>query len=250
MRKIMFGAALAAAMAAPALANADTSGSINLGFETTEYDSGGEFDAYNLGATIVHGLSGNMTIQADGRTTLQDWGSSEDSHGYAAAHLSWDLGGWDAGVIGGLANYYGDGGTVFGGEARTAFGNFSVDGSIILTDFLDNDYSGWTTRVGGAYFFSPNMAVNANIATTDIDASFGDYEIDEMSIGGAYQFANGVALNINYTNSDYDNNGGSNESDAFRIGARFNFGGGSLQENTNNGAWASTEHNANTWMRW
>ncbi len=247
MRKVFLGAAAAAALVSPGLAQAQTTGSINLGLEFTDYDSGSGVDGYNLGATVMHDMGG-MTVQLDGRTTLQRWDSSGDySHSYAAAHVSTDMGGWDLGGFVGLANYYGDGGTLVGAEARGAYGNFSFDGSITFTDFLDSNYSGIGYRLNGSYFFTPNFAVSAGWAQTDID-SWTDFDVDEFSVGGAYQMANGTALSLTYTNAEYGPF--SNESDSILLGARFNFGGGTLQDNTNDGAWMAAEQNANTWSRW
>jgi len=249
MKKLLLGAVAAAAMAAPGLANAETSGGIALTYANTEYDGGGDFDAYSLGGNVVHGLSNGWTIQLDGRTTLQDWSWSYDSHGYAAFHGSTDLGGFEVGGFAGMVNYYGDGGTLVGVEARTALGNFSVDGSISLTDFQDNGYDGTTYRAGGAYFFSPNLALTGGASFTNVN-SWTDFEITELSLGGAYQFANNVELFGGYTNGDIEWSGASNETDTLKLGVRFNLNGGTLQDNANNGAWGSAEAVSDIWMRW
>ncbi len=245
MKKLVYGAALAAALAAPALANAETDGALNLGYENADYSSGSDYDGWTIGGVVTHDLSGGMTVQADGQTMLQQWNSGDYSHGYAAAHLSTDLGGWDLGGFVGLLNYYGDGGTLFGVETRTAFGNLSLDGALSFSDFGDNDYNATALRVGGAYFFMPNFAVTAGGARTDID-SFTDYEVTEYSVGAAYQFANNIALSGSYTDADYE----FYDVDAIQLGLTFNFGGGSLQDNTNDGAWTSARHVSNTWSRW
>jgi hypothetical protein len=187
MRTLLLGAAAAAAMVAPGMASADTRGSIGFMVEMNDFDysSNGEFVGYNLGGAIMHDLSG-LTLQLDGRTTLQDWDCCDTyySQGYAAAHLSSDMGGWDLGGFLGIVNYYGEGGILVGAEARTMLGNFALDGSIGHTDFADNDYNGTAYRAGGAYFFSPNLALTGGASFTNIDSGQ-DYDITELSLGGA-----------------------------------------------------------------
>ncbi len=248
MRTLLLGAAAAAAMMTPGLANANTSGNLALSYENTDYDGGSDFDAYSLGGAVVHGMSNGMTVQLDGRTTLQDWSFSHDSHGYAAAHLSTDMAGWDVGGFAGALNWYGLGATMIGVEGRTSFGNISLDGSIGHTDFGDVSIDGTSYRAGGAYFFSPNLALTAGASFTDIDAG-ASTEVTELSLGGAYQFANNVELFGGYTNTDADAPV-DYDADTWRFGVRFNLNGGSLQDNANDGAWTSAEHIANTWMRW
>lgn len=248
MKKIFVGAALAAAVAAPGVASADTTGFIDLGIQSNDFDyTSDTFDSYTLGGAIMHDLSDTMTVQADGRTMHQDWGYGTYSHGYSAVHLSTDLGGWDVGGFVTFQNYYGDSGLGFGAETRTAFGNLSLDGSVGYVEYDEGDYDATQWRVGGAYFFSPNFAVTGGVAQTDID---GD-EISEFSVGGAYQLVNNVAFTAGYTSTDADNNGGGGwEGDSFTFGVRFNFGGGTLQENTNDGAWGAATAINDTVSRW
>lgn len=252
MRKVLFGAAAVLAIAAPAgIAHAGTQGSIDLSYATSDFDDDNEFSNIRLGGTIVHGLGGNMTVQADAATSLQSWDGDDDdySHAHAAAHLSWDLGQFDVGGFGGILNYYGDGGTVFGAEGRTAFGNFSIDGSASLVDF--NDWmDGSSLRLGGAFFVTPNFEINAGISRTDLDNG-DDWEITDFSLGAAYQFANNIELYGDYTNSEEEADYGyEEEGDTFRIGLRFNIGGGTLQDNQNNGAFGSVGALSDTLTRW
>jgi hypothetical protein len=253
MRTLLLGAAAAAAMIAPGMASANTSGSIGFMAETNDFDYGsGEFWGYNLGGAVMTNMSNGLNVQLDGRTTLQDWDCCDTyySHGYAALHVSGDMGGWDLGGLLGMVNYYGEGGILIGAEARTMFGNFSLDGSIANTDFADNDYSGTAYRAGGAFFISPNFAVTGGASFTDVESGL-DYEITELSLGGAYQLANNVELFGGYTNTNGErSNGTEYEGDTFQFGVRLNLNGGTLQENAADGVWTSAEHVADTWVRW
>jgi len=251
MKKILVGAAAAAALIAPGVASADTIGAIDYTYETTDYESGSEFDAYSLGAGIATDISHGLRLQADGRTTLQDWdGSSGDySHSYAAAHLSGDLGGFNVGAFAGMLSYYDDGGTVYGVEGRRAFGNLSLDASIAFSEFGDNNYDGTHYAIGGSYFFSQNLSVNAGYNVSEIDSGT-DYDIDELSIGAGYQFANNIELFGNYVTGDVDYGFGDNETETLQLGVRLNIGGGTLQDNTNGGLWDTARGVSDTYNRW
>lgn len=256
MRKILMGAVASLAVAAPAPAFAETRGAVELNYETNEFDYCGgscEFWDVELGATLLHDLSPGWTLQAEGRTTLQEWDTSSGqySHSFAAVHGSSDMGGWDLGGYVGILNYYGDGGVMLGVEARAAFGNFSADGSISYASMNEDAFDGTAIRLGGAYFFSPNFALTGGVSRTELGTGFQDYEIAELSIGGAYQFANNVTLFGGYTSTDADREFSPDyEGDTFEIGLRFNFNGGTLQDNANDGAWQSAARFADTWKRW
>lgn len=249
MKKIMHGAALAAALMAPGLASANTSGAIEVSYEDNDFDYGDFWDL-QLGAAVMQDMGGWM-LQGEGRATMQDWDNDwRYGHGVAAVHGSMDFGGWDGGIYTGILNYYGDGGLIIGLEGRTAFGNLSLDGSIGHASMADDNYDGTQVRVGGAYFFTPNLAINAGASQTDIESSGGaDWEITELSLGAAYQFANNVTLFGGYTNTDGEN-GADYEGDTINIGLRLNFNGGTLQDNTNDGLWQAAQHLANTFKRW
>ncbi len=250
MKNIFVGAAAAAALIAPGVASADTIGAVDYTYENTEYDSGSDFDAYSLGGAVATDISHGLRLQADGRTSLQEWTDDGYSHGYAAAHLSGDLAGFNVGGFAGMLNYYGDGGSVYGVEARNDWGNFSVDGSIAFSDFGDNNYDGEHYNIGGSYFFMPNFAINAGYSVNEIDSGAG-YDLDAWSLGAAYQFANNIEVFGNWTNTNYEYSGSDyNETDSLQLGVRLNIGGGTLQDNTNGGLWNSARDISDTFLRW
>ncbi|MBX9745587.1 MAG: porin [Hyphomonadaceae bacterium] len=250
MKRILVGAAAAAALVAPGVASADVQGAIDYTYENTEYDSGSDFDAYSLGGAIATDVMHGLRLQADGRTTMQEWSTSEYSHGYAAVHLSGDLGGFNVGGFGGMLNYYGDPGTVFGVEARRGFGNFTIDGAIGFSNFDEADYEGTHYNIGGSYFFAPNFSINAGYSIDDIDYAAG-YDLDTWSLGAAYQFSNNIELFGAWANTNYENNGiDYNETDSLQLGVRLNIGGGTLQDNANGGLWNSVREISDTYLRW
>jgi len=253
MKKLLVGAAAAAALIAPGIASADTIGAIDFNYETTDYDTSSEFDQWSLGGGFATDFSHGLTVQLDGRTTQQEWdsGGGNYSHGYATAHVSGDLAGFNVGGFAGMLNYYGDGATMLGVEARRGFGNISLNGSIGHTDFGDdNDYDGTSYRVGGSYFFMPNLAVSAGYGLTSIDSGQ-DHDITEWNLGAAYQFSNNIELYGAYVDSENDRSISDDyEYETFQIGMRLNFNGGTLQDNANGGLWNSARQISETWARW
>lgn len=251
------GAAAALAMAAPGLAHADASGVIDLGYQNDDYDNGNSFDAFHLGGAFQMDMMSGWTLQFDGASLYQDWdgSSGSDQHSHAAVHADTTGGTWDFGGWAGLLNYYDNSGLTIGGETRTSFGDFSLQGSVGYATFDQYyDYSSWDGHVDGAYFFSPNMAVTAGLTYNAINYDGGNDDTQtEWSLGGAYQFANGVEIYGGYLNSnnDFSGSGGSNDVDVVNVGFRFHFNGGSLQDYTNHGAsWNGAAVLSDAYSRW
>ena len=239
MKKLLLGAAAALAVAAPGIAAAETSGNIDFSLGATEYDGGSEFDQTNLGGAVQFDTGAGWTVQLDGRTSNVefDGSSGTSSTGYAAAHATTSNGAWDFGGWAGLVNYYGTGGWTIGGETRTNFGNFSVQGSIGYSSIETfSDFETMSYQVGGAYFFTPNFSVNASAALHDIDAGFTDIEMTDLGVGAAYGFGNGFEVYGGYVSSDFDFSGSSTDADTWNLGLRYHFNGGTLQDNANDGA--------------
>jgi len=257
MRKLLLGALAATAMAAPAVAHADTSGVINLGFQSNDFNHGyGSYDAYALGGARHTKNDTGWTVQFDANTVLQKWdgSSGDDGQSYAAVHADTNMGTWEFGGFAGIQNYYDDGGIIVGAETRTSFDNLSLQGSLGYGTWNEsNDWTSWDAHVDAAYFFSPNLAVTAGLTyqSIDYDNSFYSDDQTEWSIGGAYQFANGVEVYGGYLNSDNDYAADGYTVDTWNLGLRFHFNGGSLQDYTNHGAsWNGANVISDTITRW
>lgn len=256
MKAWFVGAAAAAALMAPGLACADTSGSIDLSLDMNDLDWGPS-DEYGLGGAIVHELGNGVTLQADGRSVLRSSRNGDAGLGYAAAHASKTLGNWDVGGFAGIITQFDQAGTLFGVEARTALGDFSVDGSIARFEFSgvpapDLGFNGTAYRVGGAYFFSPNFSVSVGASETFMETAWDPkYDFLETSLGGAFQFSNNVEIFGGYAYTDVSGNFATDyRVETVSLGVRFNIGGGTLQDNASRGAWSSARHVMDTQARW
>ena len=257
MRKYLLSAAAALAIATPAAA--ETSGYVDAGYESSDYNSTDEFDVLHLGGAIHHEFGNGWGLQADGRTALQTWDNSsgDDSHGYAAVHAYKGLNDhWDVGGYVGLLNYYGLGGTLIGIESRKHIGSLSLQGSVGYADFdTFFAFSAWDYRLSANWFFTPNFAVNGGIGHIEWDrepAFIADSEATDWSLGAAYQFANGFALYGSYVSTDGETDVPSEwEVETFRVGLRWNINGGDLQTVTNEGAsWNGAAAMHEQFVRW
>lgn len=244
MRKLLWGAAAIAAFGAQA-AHAETSGHIDGSYENSGgYNNNYATNTWDLGGAVQTDIAAGWTVQLDGQVEMQEWNhaSGDSSHGYTALHADTSLGSWQVGGFVGLMNWYGDGGKIVGAEARTSFGNLSVQASAAYTAFNSNDdYHVSGVRAEGSYFFSPNLAVTANVgfsnAGYESDGGYWDTDIRDLGIGVRYLCHDKVEVFGGYQNTDTDfSNYTDYTVDSYRVGIRFHFNGGTLQEETNSGA--------------
>jgi hypothetical protein len=257
MRKLLWGAAGALAILAPAAAHADTTGHVDINYGNDDLNKGWDnFETYSLGGAVQTDFAPGWTVQLDANTVMQNWQDSpyDDSHSYAALHVDTTLNTFDVGGWIGLLNWYDDAATMVGVEGRTSFDNFSVQGSIGYAHFNSyNDYSAYDIRVAGSYFINPNWAVRASAVGTWFNASGYDTDATDFSIGTAYQFEHcPVSLSLDYTRSHDDPDGYSDyDGNVFKLGVHWAFGGGTLQDNTNHGAsWGGAEALEDSFTRW
>jgi hypothetical protein len=253
MKKLLLGALAAAAIATPA-AYADTSGSIDTGYTTADFD-GSEYDALHLGGAVQIDAWDGWAVQLDGRTSLMQWDDDccDDSQAYAALHADTNTGAWDFGGWVGILNYYGSGGATIGAETRTNFGNLSLQGSLGYGTFQSFfDYSGLQGNIGASYFFNPNLAVNFAVAQTNFDSDgASDTDMTDLSIGGQYGFGNGFEVYGGYMTSELDYGSGDYDVDTINIGLRYHFGAGTLQDVANDGAsWHGAQLLSDAFPRW
>jgi len=253
MKKVVFGALAIAATATPA-AYAEVQAVVDVNFANADYDIYNGYNAVHLGGAFQTEAWSGWSVQVDGRTILQDWDNNDNdySHSYASVHADTNTGAWDFGGWVGLQNYYGDGGWSIGGETRTAFDNFSVQGSVGYVHFnRTTDYSAWDLNVSGAYFINPDFAITANVTGTWFDSGT-DYDTTEYGIGATYGFGNGFEVYGGYLRSDFSPDSGTDYSiNTWNIGLRFHFNGGTVQDYTNKGpSWNGAAVLTDTFSRW
>jgi len=256
MRKLLWGAAAALAITAPAVAHADTTGHIDLGWTNTGIGDGfGNYNAYSLGGAVQTEAAPGWTVQLDGNTMTQTWDHShyDYSHGYAALHADTTLDTFDVGAFVGMQNFYGESGKLIGLEGRTAFDNISLQASTAYTTFrYGSSFSAWDARIAGNYFLQPNWAINAGIVGTWINPHGTHVQMAEYSIGTTYKFNCPMSVSLDYTRSSDDyRHSHTYDGNTVMLGLHWNFGAGTLQDDTNHGAsWSGAQALENSFARW
>jgi hypothetical protein len=243
MKKILLGAVAAATVAAPAYA--DTTGHVDFSYQTAnlEYDSGNDYDidGWRLGGAVITPLSGAWSLQLDAAHNSSTWDDSDYDYSFSSttAHAIYNGGSWRVGGFAGFGEVYGQTLYTIGGEGQWNASNFSIDGQLAYGSTSDGyDYDVTDVRVGGDYFFSPNLALNGSISSTEIGYSSGETQIVGVGFGLAYRLADSpISFEGGYRFEDWDyNGGGEGEANIFRVGVSFDFGTGSLQERVQEGA--------------
>jgi hypothetical protein len=253
VKKIILGALAVAATAAPA-AYAEVTGVVDAGYQNEHRSSGNSNNTEYLGGAFQADAWSGWSVQADGRTIIQQWdhNSTDWSHSYAAIHADTNSGAWDFGGWAGIVNYYGDGGWQIGGETRTHFDNISLQGSVGYATFnASTDFKVWDLNVAGAYFLNPDFAITANVTGTWFDYST-NYDTTEYGLGAAYGFHNGFEVYGGYERSEFrPHGGGGYDYDTWNIGLRFHFNGGTSQDYVNKGSsWNGAAVLTDTISRW
>lgn len=255
MRGLLSVSAAAVALLVPAVASADVRGVVELGYESAENDDFDyDFDSLQIGGAIVTDLTPAWTLQVDARSVQQSYDDDDYNQSHAGVHVAYDFGGWQVGGVAGIVGYFGDSTLNFGAETRTAFGPLSLNAAAVFGngDSDGTDLETESLRGNAAWFFTPNFNVSAGIGNFEADYEGFVYEYDSWNVGAAFQFANNVEIYGNYSETDLSFSFSSSEPtvDAFRVGVRLHFNGGTLQDNTNNGAWYSLQEISDVWSRY
>jgi hypothetical protein len=227
MKRFVLGAAAAAALLAPAAANAETNAVIGLDYNSVDYDYLGDADTYGLSGAFNHDFSNGWQVQMDGRSGRLSSDGCCLAQNYAAIHYGTRTDGYSFAGFLGLQDFALYSGVDVGVEGQLHFANASIGGSLGYVDFGDVDISGADAHVDGMYFFTPNFDVNAGIGYTDADFGYGDGDWWTYNVGGEWRFDNSPAsITLGYTQSDFD--GAS--VDTWSIGVNFDLGTGTLQD--------------------
>lgn len=227
MKKILVGAVAAAALLTPAIASADTNAVVGIQLGNTDYGTA-DYDNYGLTGAFSHDMNNGWVFQMDGEHGRTDFGTADIASSYGAVHYGVRNDRYALAGFVGLDEFFSLSGTQFGAEGQMYFGNFVAGASAGISDF--DEFSVTSIQLDGAYYISPNLAINALIATTE-----GDDAIDEdwqtYGVGGEYRFSGPMSVALNWRTDEFD----SDDTDTWTIGLNFDLGTGSLQERQTQG---------------
>jgi hypothetical protein len=229
MKKILIGAAAAAALLTPAIASADTNAVVGLQYSNTDVESF-DFDSYGINGAFSHDFSNATVFQFEGASTRIDAGGCCISSGYAAAHYGLRN---DTYALAGFVSFdelFVYSGLGLGIEGQYYLNNIVLNGSIGYADFDDIDVSTTVASVDGTYFFTPNLGLTGLVAVSD-DEVYGD-DTTTYGISGEYRLANSpTSFELGVRQTDVFDD----DATVWSIGVNFDFGTGSLQERATSG---------------
>jgi hypothetical protein len=223
MKKYLLGAAAALAIAAPAVAHADSGG---IGVHETNIDSNfssDAYDVYGLDFNYTHNMDGGMAIQGEGASDRLDGGGGHIGLGYVAASIGAHQSSYSFyGYLGhtdllylGDAFDVGVGGQFYGS-------NFTVNGSV---GYADYDFTNVTNvSADFTWFFTDDLGLKAQAGYETF--SDGGPDISTYGIGLDWRITGSpVDLSVGYQKADEDA-----DADIWKIGLSYQFGTHSLRE--------------------
>lgn len=235
LKKVLVGAAAAAALMTPGLAAADTSGYASFSYNTLDDDNDSNKEDYlELNGAVVGSLGGSWNMQFDAATQNMNHDGHSDDMSTATVHAFSRSDGFAVGGFAGLTG--GDTSALFiGAEGALYLDRFSLAGAALLGE--DREAGDEVNGLSGAatFFLSDNFSLGADVSYFSIFD--GDEDGTIYGVNAEYQFG-GSPFSIfgGYHMSDQENFGTDREVDSFTIGGRFNFGTSTLLERDRSGA--------------
>ena len=227
MKKLVLGAAAAAALLAPAVASAETNAVVGIDFNRVDFEGLGDANVYGVNGAFNHDFASGWQIQMDGAADRFDGGGCCVNQNYAAVHYGMRTDQYSFAGFVGLQSFSIFSGVDVGVEGQMHFANASLGGSVAYIDFGDIDINATHVNLDGEYYFTPNFSVNAGAAYTNLDGFGGNTDYWTWNLGGEYRFDNSpFSVTLGYRQSDFD---GGNV-DAWTIGLTLDLGTGSLQD--------------------
>jgi hypothetical protein len=240
MRKILLSAAAVFAIGA-GTAVAETTGSIGVAATNNEYDSGFDYDTWELNGSIFHRITGPWAIQGEAGYEDVEYPGSEDDGNHYAVHGLYAGDAFTAGLFVGQAEIFDDLEVdILGLEGAYRFANFTLSGSAINGE-TSVDYDRY--RVGGKYFFGDNLAVGANYGMTE----YGTVDWDTWDVGGEFRFG---SFPITLTGGFLSQEGDFIDVEGWQLGARWSFGTANLREDDRNTPIANIDSYMGDLRRW
>lgn len=233
MKKFLYGAAAALAIASPGAAMAQ-SGYVEAGYSSTEVGSG-DIDTWQFGGATAWGGDGSIGFQIDGSYGMHEYsgGGPEVDTYNLAGHI------FTRNESSMLGAFVGLGNTEFGSSFDYGYWNIGAEGAyymarttlsgaITYSDSSDLDAQISSIDLGLTHFATDNFSIGGALGYADIE---GD-DLTSFGVNAEYQFSSSpISIYGGYTTADFSGV----DADMFTIGARWNFGG-SLFDRDRSGA--------------
>jgi len=230
MKKFLAGAAAAAAVLAPAMASAETTGVLGLQYTSSEIDDF-DFDTLSLEGALAHDFSNGTFVQFDASSGSMDVGGADISTSYAAAHFGVRNENYAFAGFVSFDEFVSLSGIGVGVEGQYYLPNMVFTGTLANISFDDPiDENSTGASIDGTYFFTPNLSLTGALTFTD-DKLYGD-DVTVWGIGGEYRFAsNPVSIELGYRQADVFDE----DATAWTIGLNIDLGAETLYDRATSG---------------
>ncbi|HVK79044.1 MAG TPA: hypothetical protein VM915_00395 [Verrucomicrobiae bacterium] len=231
MKKFLVGAAATAAILAPTMASAESTGVIGFQYTSNEIDNF-DWDGYGIEGAFAHSFGNGTYVQLDAASGRTDFSGVEFSTGYGALHYGIRNDSYAFGGFVSFDEYLYFSGLGIGLEGQYYLPNMVFNGTLANISFDEPiDENSTAVAVDASYFFSPNLSVTGALTLAD-DKLYGD-DLTVWGIGGEYRFAsNPISIELGYRQADvYDD-----DATAWTIGFNIDLGAESLYDRATNGA--------------
>jgi Gram-negative porin len=234
----LLGAAALIAIAAPAVAHADTTGYVGLGYATLDDNDDGDKESYTtLNGGVVTDIGGDWHVQFDAADGSMDHHGHDDAQSNATVHAFYRNSTFAVGGFGGFQSRTGSSHWDIGAEGQVYLGNFTLGGDYTHADVRNGGYYQTdSVDVIGDYFIMPNLSVGGGITWRSDEWEGEDAFVYQANV--EYQFSGSpfsVGAAYWQADADYDSSGG-HDTNSFGVFARWNFGTPDLITRNHEGA--------------
>jgi opacity protein-like surface antigen len=227
----MMSAAAAAALLAPAQAEAQTQGYVDLSVGQSSFDSL-DLDTVTIGGAAVADLSGGWRAQFEADVTRMSEDDGALTLTNAAAHVYYDAGDWAVGGVLSNRDLAFASAWMLGLEGQTHLGSLVLEGEAgfgTLEAFGD-ELDVFNADASATWYLTDDFSIAGGVAIFDIDEF--DDEFVTYGIDGEYKFqSSDFSAFAGYSQTEFDDE----DIDTWRVGVRYAFGDGTLRERRRSG---------------
>lgn len=226
MRNLIIGAAALLAVAAPAVASAETGGHLQLTYVGLDDDGASSKDnAIALSGTVITDLGHpGWRLQFNGVTTDLDTYNTSYAYSQGEVHATYDMGQFQVGVFTGMMNLNGWGYYEYGVEGAINFERGQIAVSLAGATSPNSSFDDATSIAAtGTFNLTENFSIGATMSSTDFDNYGPGEDVESWGVNVSYAIPNThLAIGAGYRSTEY----GSNDVEFIGVSLSWGFGDG------------------------
>jgi hypothetical protein len=226
--QLLTAAALAAILAMPALAHAQT-GYVDASYRNVDAGGGASLDGFMVGGAAVTELDG-FKLQFNANHARVGTGGANIAASDFTAHVYKQNDSYAVGLYASATDDVGAGAYGIGAEGSKYWGNLTVGASVSYNS-IDGGGDLADYGVNARYFVLPDLSVGANYDRFEVTGGGGG--LNGYGIDAEWKTKSPVSLFASWSQLSANGGGDINK---YSVGARWYFGGGSLKDQERSGA--------------